>query len=283
MTIREKLTSYNWTYITIGIVLTVAIVGSIVLSILTYLKAASDEKTIDTHQRQLVLLEAQLEAARTGLESLSEEVSEAEGKVASVNDQQALSIAILEDELAAANNQVASLTSQLNNVLVQITNLTTEVTSDTSAISVIQTRLSSIVSELSALNTTAASLQSKLTSLENKVNSLKATVDKLTAPITNSIVLFSSQTITQAFGTQTLLYALTTPYSGFISISGTSSSATGYIRVTNNTTGFTTYYVFGTGNNVNVTVNAGQRYTLYFGNSDTLGTITATLSAIYFY
>ena len=115
------------------------------------------------------------------------------------------------------------------------------------------------------------------------VNSLKTTVDKLTAPAPHSVILFSSQTISQAFGTQTLLYALTTPYSGFISISGTSSSTTGYIRVTNNTTGFTTYYVFGTGNNVNVTVNAGQRYTLYFGNSDTLGTITATLSAIYFY
>jgi peptidoglycan hydrolase CwlO-like protein len=283
MITREKLASYNWTYIIIGTVLVAAIIVSIILSIMTYVKTTSDEKTISKHWDRITLIGSQLEAARTELDSLSEQVSEAEGQVASVNDQQALSIGILQDQLAGANNQISSLTNQLNNVLLQITNLSTEISSDSSAISLIQPRLTSITSELSALNTTAASLQNKITSLENKLNSLKATVDKLTTPVTHSVVLFMSQSISQTSGTQTLLYTLAAPYNGFISISGTSSSATGYIRVTNNTTSITNYYVFGTGANISVTITAGYNYSIYFGNSDATGTITATLSAIYYY
>jgi len=283
MTIREKLTSYNWNYIIIGFILTVAIIGSLVLSILTYVKNVSDEKTMNTYRDRLAVLESQVIATSTELDSLSEQVSEAEGQVASVNDQQALSIAIIQDDLAAATEQISSLINQLNNAVLQITDLTTDVSSDSSAIITIQTKLSSIASELSALKTTTASLQSKITSLENQVNSLTDKVNKLTKPVTNSIVLFSSQPISQAFSTQTLLYTLTTPYTGYIAISGTSSSATSYIRVTNNTTSVTNFYVFATGTVVNVMVTAGYNYSIYFGNSDTAGTITATLSAVYFY
>ena len=219
----------------------------------------------------------------TELDSLSDQIGDSEGQVASINDQQALSIAILQDELATANEQISSLTNQLNTVVLQVTNLQNEVYSDSSAILTMQTQLSSITSELSALNTTTASLQSKLTSLENMVNSLKTTVDRLTAPATNSVVLFSAQTITQSFSTQTLIYDITTPYTGYISISGTSSSATAYIRVTNNTTSVSNFHAFGTSSVVNVAVYAGYSYSIYFGNSDTFGTITANLSAVYFY
>jgi peptidoglycan hydrolase CwlO-like protein len=283
MTIRERLASYNWTYIIIGIIFTVAVIGSIILSILTYAITTTDEKTINTHRDRIALLESELMVANAELDSLSDQISDSEGQVASINDQQAIDIAVLQVELATATEQLTSLVNQINNVALQISSLNNEVTLDRTAISTITTQLSSITTELSALSATTASLQSKLTSLESKVNSLKATVDKLTTPVTHSVVLFSSQLISQAFGTQSLLYNLTTPYAGYISITGTSSSSTAYIRVTNNNTGYTSYYPFGTGNAVNVAVSAGQRYSLYFGNSDAVGTVTATLSAVYFY
>ena len=68
-----------------------------------------------------------------------------------------------------------------------------------------------------------------------------------------------------------------------IYISGTSNTTTGYIRVTNNTTSGSQTYAFGTGNTITVAVTAGHNYSIRFGNTAPSGTVTATLSAVYYY
>jgi len=101
------------------------------------------------------------------------------------------------------------------------------------------------------------------------------------ATINNQSTLFTSQGVSQSANTQTLLYTFVPTYSGNIYISGTSSSSTGYIRVTNNTLNATVTYAFGTGTSITIPITGGYSYSIYFGNTDATGTITATLSASY--
>ena len=51
--------------------------------------------------------------------------------------------------------------------------------------------------------------------------------------------------------------------------------------ITNSSTGTTNNYVFGAGNTVIVALTASNAYGIYFGNHDTTGSITATLTGTY--
>jgi TolA-binding protein len=170
-------------------------------------------------------------------------------------------LAAVQAGLATTSNQITALTNQLTNINGQITTLQSNVSSQ---ISSMQTQLSTITTQLTAL--------------QNNVTSLSAEV----SVITTTNPLFTSQGISQSFGTQTQVYTFTPSYTGEIYLSGTSSSSTGYIRVINNSTSATNTYTFGTGTVITVGLIGGDNYTIYFGNSDTTGTIIATLSASYY-
>jgi hypothetical protein len=93
--------------------------------------------------------------------------------------------------------------------------------------------------------------------------------------------LFSSQTVSQGPNVQTIVYTFTPAYSGHTSITGTSSSSTGYLLVTNTSSGVSNNYIFGTGTAVSAPLTANNSYSIYFGNHDSSGLITATLTGIY--
>jgi len=290
MTEENTTTSkFNITHPVVGIVLVVAIIGIVVLSILTYVKTVSDENTINTLQEQLVALQSQLSSARIEIGNLSDKVFDADSRISNLGNKEAADFSLLQDDLSSAADEISTLTSQINSLVFQISGIQAEITSDAGLIASIQTQLSSVNSQLStvdsqlsSLGVTTASLQNTLTSLSNTVDSLIARVDALSSAARSPVILFVSQSISQAFGTQTLLYTFVPTQSGYISISGISSSATGYIRVTNNTTTLSTDYAFGTGATVTAIVTGGQSYSIRFGNMDAAGTITATLSATYY-
>lgn len=100
-------------------------------------------------------------------------------------------------------------------------------------------------------------------------------------PTTSPNTLFSSQTISQGPNTQTVVYTFSPTYSGYIFINGTSSSSTGYILVINTNSGASNTYNFGTSTTINAQLNSGNTYAIYFGNRDTSGNITATLTGTY--
>jgi peptidoglycan hydrolase CwlO-like protein len=263
----------------VGIVLIAAIIAIIVLSSLTYVKTVSDENTISMLREQLFALQTQLSTARTELDTLTNKVTVADAQIGSLSDKEASDVSSLQDKLSSANELISSLSSQINSVVSQITSLQTDIYSDTGTIASIQSQLNSIGSQVSTLSSTTTSLQNALTSLENTVDLLIEQVNELTAAATNPVILFSSRAVSQAFGSQTLLYTFTPTYNGYIYIS---SSTTGYIRATNNTTSTYTDYAFGTGTTVSAAVIGGYNYSIRFGNSEASGTITATLTAIYY-
>jgi prefoldin subunit 5 len=266
----------------VGIVLIAAIIAVIVLSSLTYVKTVSDENTISMLREQLFALQTQLSTVRTGLDTLTGQVATADAQIDSLSDKESSDVSSLQDGLSSANELISSLNNQINGVVSQINSLQTDIYSDTGTIASIKSQLSSISSQLSNLSSTTTSLQNALTSLENTVDLLVEQVNELTAAATNPVILFSSRFVSQTFGTQTLLYTFTPTYNGYIYISGTSSSTTGYIRATNNTTSTYTDYAFGTGATISAAVIGGYNYSIRFGNSEASGTVTATLSAIYY-
>ena len=279
---EEKTTPYNRTSLIIGIVLAVAVIGIIILSILTFVKTVSDENNINTLQDQMVTLLRQLSETQTELNTLSGQVSVADAKIAILTSKEAADIASLQDDLSAAADDITTLTSQLNAATAQVASLQAEISSDTGTISSLQTQLNSVNSQLSGLATTTTTLQDTVTSLYNTVDSLLMQVKALTSAASNPIALFTSQPISQSAGTQTLLHTFTPTYSGYIYVSGTSNTSTGYIRVTNNTLSTYTDYVFGTGTTITSPVTAGQTFSISFGNSEASGTITAVLSGVYY-
>jgi hypothetical protein len=207
----------------------------------------------------------------------------AEGQVASISEQRDLDVATLQEGLTAADSQISSLSSQIGSVLSQFSAIQAEVISDNSQISSIEAQLASLTSQMSSVSGSVASLQTSLTSLEKTVATLSSIVNRLNYPLSNPIALFTSKTISQVAGAQTLLYTFTPTYSGYIYISGNSNSTTGYIRVADNST--TTYqtYAFGTANALTIPLSAGHNYSVYFGNTEASGTISAVLSGIYYY
>jgi peptidoglycan hydrolase CwlO-like protein len=278
----EEKTTYSRTTIIVGSILAAAVVGIIVLSILTYLNSTSDKEDIGTLYAKSVSLERQLSDAESELTSLSNQLADAKSRIDTLSSKESSDVASLQDGLSSATEQITSLSNQAGSVLSQISSLQADVSYDASNITSLQSQLSAINTQLASLGDTTASLQNTLTSLENTVNSLVTQVNSLKTQITSPVILFSSQAVSQAFGSQTLLYTYTPTYNGYFYIGGTSSSTTGYIRVTNNSTATYTDYAFGTGTSVTAAVTGGYNYSIIFGNSDASGTITATLSATYY-
>ena len=283
MNVIERITASSRTNIVVGIILIVAIIGIIILSIQAYVKANSDEDTIHLIQQQLATLKSNVSTTETKLNTLSAQFDDAEGHIASSDYEQDSDIDVLQAGLTAANNEISSINSQISSILSQISGLQSEEISDDSQISSIKAQLASLSSQLSSVSSTTASIQTSLASLERTVATLSRIVNSLNYPLTNPVLLFTSKTISQVAGSQTLVYTFTPTVSGYLYITGNSSSSTGYIRITDNSTSATQAYIFGTANTLNIPLTAGHNYSILFGNSATSGTVTAVLAGTYYY
>jgi hypothetical protein len=175
----------------------------------------------------------------------------------------------MQTNLTSATTQVSALANQINSFSSQITALQGTNTSSGSQITALQT-------QLAAVNTQLTTLQNDITTLTTEVNTLSSS-----SSTSNQVTLFSSESISQSADTQSLLYTFTPSYSGYVNISGSTNATAGYIRVTNNSLNSTTTYTFTSGNMATVPLTTGYNYTLYFGNTNTSGTITATLTGSY--
>ena len=283
MTTEVKETAYNRYLLAFGIILIIAIIGIIVSIVLIFARTGADEDTISTLRGEVAALESQLSTAQAELDLLASQVLGAEGRVASISEQRDLDVATLQEGLTATSNQISTLNSQMSSIVSQLSGIQAEVIADNSQISSIEAQLASLTSQLSSLSNTAASLQTSLTSLEKTVATLSSIVNRLNYPLSNPVALFTSKSIYQAAGAQTLLYTFTPTLNGYINITGNSNSSTGYIRITDNSTTATQTYDFGTTNTLTVPLTAGHNYSIFFGNTAPSGTVSAVLTGIYYY
>jgi uncharacterized coiled-coil protein SlyX len=276
MNVRERITTSNRTNLIIGIILIVAIIAIIILSIQAFFKVNSDEDTINLLQQQLATVKTDLTAAKTQLAALSSQFDDAEGHIASSDYEQDADIDILQEGLTTANKELSSINSQISGILSQVSGLQAKDISDDS-------QISSIMAQLSSVSNTTASIQTSITSLERTVATLSSIVSGLNYPLTNPAILFTSKSISQVAGSQTLVYTFTPAFSGYVYITGNSSSSAVYIRITDNSTSGTQVYAFGTGKTLTIPLSAGHNYSILFGNSAASGTVTAVLTGTYYY
>lgn len=206
---------------------------------------------------QLTSADAQLVAVNTKITTL-------EGQVATLSTNATADMSLLKEQLTQANSQITTLSQKL--------------ATEEALINTLQSQFATSNSQVTILQSKVDSLQSAEFSLESQVNSLQTTVNSLSNPTT----LFSARVVSQDGSETTLVHTFIPTFTGHFRVSGTSSSATGYIRIINNTTGSATNSAFGTGTTLTVAMNAGDSYSVYFGNIDAPGhIITASLTGIY--
>jgi prefoldin subunit 5 len=186
----------------------------------------------------------------------------------------------LQGQLSSLQTQFSSLQSQLSSINSTITALSEQEDALSSQITALQEERSSLTSLISESESQLSSLSSELESLQSSVDSLSKRVASLSSKLGESTLLFTL-TFSQGPGVQTTVYTFTPTYAGSIYISGSSSSSTGYVMVNNNTSGTSKTYAFGTGKTVTAPLTAGNSYSVYFGNHDSSGTVTATLTGTY--
>lgn len=232
-------------------------------------RITDNNNSVTELQGKLALVQSDLSAADSRLISLTSQLSGLTETLVN-NDSKFVSI---DTQLSSAKTQLTQYSQDLENINAQITDLKGQNTTSGSQITTLQTQLDAMKSQLaSALNT--------ITTLQNQVAAQQSTINSLSQAIAYSTALFS-RTISQAPGTNTLVYTFTPSYSGLLVINGTSNTVTAYILVVNNTNGTSSTYNFGTGTTVYAQLIANNNYSVYFGNRNTAGTITATLNGVY--
>jgi septal ring factor EnvC (AmiA/AmiB activator) len=228
-----------------------------------------------------------------------------ENAIASLNTQvnsyrtQANSIA---DQLNAANVKVSSLTTQntalqtnLNSVQPQLTAANAQVSDLQGQLTAAKTQLTSVQGQLAAASTQATSSGTQVATLQNQVASLQSQLDAANAQVNSDKAIMglnattnvaNGAAINQIAGQEKQVISFVADYAGYVSISGTATTPTGYVRVTETFSGYAANnnrYYFGMGTTLIVPVLPGT-VNIYFGNSDTAGeTVTGSLNALYYY
>jgi hypothetical protein len=135
-------------------------------------------------------------------------------------------------------------------------------------------KLSSANSDLSAANDKVASLQNKVASLQNIVD------------LSQSSVELNSFTVNQPAGARTAVVTFPANYSGYIVVSGTSTTDKGYAMLEDSNTKYTfndmKFFFSGGAINQTIPVLPGN-ITVYFGNTNPFIGATATLTVTYHY
>jgi septal ring factor EnvC (AmiA/AmiB activator) len=241
------------------VVLAIAITVLIILNFQIFSRINGDNSRISALEDQTASLQKQLSLADSQITTIGTNNSNLMSQLVANGSQ----ISSLSSQLSAANSQIASISRQISNSGSGIGTLTDQVSALTSQISKMQTQL--------------AATMDNITSLQNQLNSQQTTLNTITTPVK----LFSSLNVIQGSNTKTELITFTPAFSGYVSIGGISNSATSYISIVNNSTGSSNSFSFGTGTTIYTPLSGGVSYTIYFGNTDSSGTITANLLGTY--
>jgi len=263
---------YGWLYYVVTGVVLVAIVALLVINIFQS----------NSHYNANVTSIAEIQVEQQKLQA---DLATANGQITTLSGQ----LTTLNSSLTSMNTEVTSLNSDLTSARTQLSQLSASASNLASQISTVQSSASSTASQVTNIQSSITTLQSNINSLSSTVTSLQSTINSLTARVTTlestvsaPLNLLSSYSVTQGANTATIIIASFTPsYAGYLYVSGTSSSATGFIRVYNNTLAGGTDYLIGTGAAITATLTAGYSYTIYFGNTDTVS-VYASISAQYY-
>jgi peptidoglycan hydrolase CwlO-like protein len=258
------------TYI-VSIALIIVIAAFTVLYLQTSSRITNDDSTVSGLKDQVASLQSQLTSANSQVSSLGGQVSTLTNNVASDGSQ----ITSLNSQL---DSQIGALTQQLNNANSEISTLQGQ---STSQFSTLQDQLNSLQGTLNSVQSQLTSTQGTVNALQSQINSEESTINSLTQDINSPVTLFSPRSISENANTSELVYSFTPDYSGYLSISGISNSTTAYILVVNNDTVTSTTYGFGRGTTVYIPLEGSHDYSIYFGNHDLTGMITATISGTY--
>jgi uncharacterized protein YlxW (UPF0749 family) len=235
------------------VVMVILVAVSVVSNLQTSGRITDNTDAIATLRSQTTSLQSQLTSANSQISTLGSQLTAANSEISTLKTQMATS----GSQITTLNGQVASLSGQLNSANNQVTALQTQGSGFATQISSLQSQVSTLTSLVTALQTTVSNLASA------------------------STTLFSGQAVSQGANTYSGVYAYVPTYSGYLTVSGSSSSATGYIMIVNSGTGGSTTYPFGTGTTVTAGLTVGYNYSIYFGNFDSSGTITASLTGTY--
>jgi hypothetical protein len=171
-----------------------------------------------------------------------------------------------QDNITAANTQIASLNAQVSSLNNQVSSA--------------QSSLTSASSQVTTLSDQLTEANSRITDLTNQVTSLQS----VTA-LSRTMTVASAFTLSQSPAQETTAGYFNPTYPGYILVTGYSSSTSGYIRVTDSFTGYpytSTQLSFGTGNYLYIPVLPGT-VIVYFGNTETTSTVTASINITYYY
>jgi uncharacterized protein YlxW (UPF0749 family) len=188
-------------------------------------------------------------------------------------------ITSLENGLTTASSTIASLQGQLSSTQSQLTSANAQILSLGNDLSAGKSQIANLQSQVSSYQNQASSYQNQVATLQSQNNDLQNIVN-LAAYAAQA----SSVPISQAAGQMSPVTSFTANYAGYIVVSGSSSSGSGYVRVTDTYSSYpyNSYnYPFSTSGSVFVPVLPGT-ITVYYGNNDAAA-VTATISVMYYY
>jgi chaperonin cofactor prefoldin len=179
----------------------------------------------------------------------------------------------LQSHLSGSQAKVSSLQSELSSANAQILDLQRENSSAANA----QVALNS---QISTLNIQLSSLNSQISTLQNQNNDLQSIIN-----LNKSEIKANQVTINQKANESSLIVSFVAKYAGYIIVSGTSTTTTGYLDVTDSFSGYPyndTHYTFGTGALRIIPILPGT-VSVYFASPSTITGATATITVTYVY
>ncbi len=174
----------------------------------------------------------------------------------------------------------AKASSQSSEEGVQVASLKSEITSNKAEISTLKSQVSTLQGQLSSANSQITSLKTDLDAAKKELSKLQE-ITSLKA-YTNYM---ESSTINQGAGQTSVIAKFKAQYAGFVTVTGTSTTHSGYVKLANLYAGYpfnNTEYAFGTGGTVLIPVLPGD-VEVVFGNKDIVVGATATLTVVYYY
>ncbi len=197
-------------------------------------------------QSTLNTANSDISALKTSLSSASAQITSLQGDLAT----QTSKLASLQTQLGAANSQIASAAARLNDD---------------------ESKLASLDSQLASVNSQISSLQDQINTLNNRLYTLS----------TSGTQILGSTTIAASSGAPAVVASFTASDAGYVTISGYSTSSTGYVYAVNSTYGNSSTYAFQTSaTTVTIPIQPGTIY-VYFGTAD--ATAYAYITSVYYY
>jgi peptidoglycan hydrolase CwlO-like protein len=239
---------------------------------------------VTSYQSQVKSLTDQLNSANTQIASVTGKLNVASGQIITLNgnlDSAGSQVNSLQNQLNSANSQAASLQGQLSTANSKVSSLQSQVDDANSKVSSLQTQLDKANSQIALLQ--SPSIVSNLQSQLDAANAQIAENQKILGLLASTNVA-NALPISQNAGKETQVASFTANYAGYVAIGGRSSTASGYIRLEDTFEGYVSniHYSFNTGDILKIPVLPGT-VTIYYGNTDSSGSPTATITAVYYY